>query len=321
MHNTRIEFIALNTKWWVDIFGKKDIDLAALRVQLESAAQDFTGKYSRFRSDSLIGRLNEGEELINPDVDLLKMVQLAERIRVLSNGSFNIGVGKILNSQGYDASYSFSDPKFKAEAPKKVSGTVFEVFDEQLIKLVPGAQIDFGSFGKGWLIDILAETLEEQGFKDYLINGGGDLRLTSKLGKKVRIYLENPLVNDEFIGFADVMNLSLAASAAKRRSWTLQNGKQYSHLIAADDPDTAITKVMGLFTQVPLDENSDTLVYSDFPWLKKFPTLLADLASTAYYVTTQANLKALQEYLSVAACWINDQGKYFATKDFQAEFN
>lgn len=58
--------------------------------------------------------------------------------------------------------------------------------------------IDLGGLGKGWLIDKLSDLLRNEGYKEFLINGGGDMYVSST--EKQECYIEHPRDTELVIG-------------------------------------------------------------------------------------------------------------------------
>jgi thiamine biosynthesis lipoprotein len=77
--------------------------------------------------------------------------------------------------------------------------------------------LDFGAVGKGYLVDLVAELLEQRGVGEYVIDASGDIRHHG--GNEQIIGLENPMDPSLAIGTAKLQNASLCASATNRRKW------------------------------------------------------------------------------------------------------
>jgi thiamine biosynthesis lipoprotein len=125
--------------------------------------------------------------------------------------------------------------------------------------------IDVGALGKGYLIDIVGQILEENGIHSYCIDAGGDIlhRNTDVL----RIGLENPENIDQAIGIALIKNQSLCGSAGNRRVWA-----HFHHII---NPHTLLSPRHILAT-----------------WVVGQTTILADGLATALFFVTPQDLLA-----------------------------
>jgi len=79
--------------------------------------------------------------------------------------------------------------------------------------------LDVGAAGKGYLVDIIGELLEEQGTIAYCIDAGGDILRKSMGNDTIRIGLEHPSDATQAIGVVELGNGSICGSAGNRRTW------------------------------------------------------------------------------------------------------
>ncbi|MBM6582226.1 FAD:protein FMN transferase [Microvirga sp. BT689] len=85
--------------------------------------------------------------------------------------------------------------------------------------------IDVGAAGKGYLVDIIADILRDEGFTSFLVDGSGDLLHAGD--DALRIGLEHPFNAGLAIGVAHLKDRALCASAVNRRAW----GDRLHHVI------------------------------------------------------------------------------------------
>lgn len=245
---------ALGTVWLVEIFDevtteKTDEAFGLIRLFLS----DFEAKYSRFKPASDISILNRTGQLENPDKTTILLLNLGQQFYKDTDGIFNILVGEYLLARGYDADYSFSP---KAEPVIIPSPLESLIISDSLITLTVG-QLDLGGYGKGFLIDRLAEYLQELGFQYFLINGGGDMYATSDHDNPITIYLEHPILTSTYIAETTIKNQGFAASSTHKRRWKVA-GQEYSHIIDTTEGQRKIVTdtngkpdTLGLYTKAP----------------------------------------------------------------------
>lgn len=233
-----LTFQALGTKWWVEVFDEVDSKaLEAAFGSLERFTREYEAKYSRFKSDSLISKLNQERKLENPDEACRTLLGYGKQLYLRTNTRFNMLTGHIQEARGYDASYSFT-----AHDPEKLTpGNPITdlLISEDKIELMYG-NVDIGGYGKGYLIDELVKLLQgEFSLHYFLINGGGDMYATSKNGEPIEIYLEHPTEPGKYIQKTTLINKGFAASSPFKRIWNTEN-KTYSHIITnANVPQVA----------------------------------------------------------------------------------
>lgn len=228
MHNHT--FQALGTQWWVEIFDETSNEvLENASNTLENFTRDFETKYSRFKSDSLISKLNRERKLENPDDECRALLGYGKQLYLRTNTHFNLLTGHIQEARGYDSTYSFTPH----EPDKLTPGNPITdlLISSEKIELLNG-NIDLGGFGKGYLIDELTSLLREQfSLQHFLINGGGDMYGTSKHGEPIQIFLEHPTKPSHFIHATTLKDQGFAASSPFKRVWN-SGDKTYTHIIS-----------------------------------------------------------------------------------------
>lgn len=226
------EIKALGTVWWIEIFT----EISATKKQaayddLLLFISNFENKYSRFKPDSLITKLNTTGSLENPDQMTINLLHKGQELFTKTDGLFNFLIGEILENRGYDANYSFT---IKETVNTKINALEDLVISPDLITLKNG-RIDLGGFGKGYLIDLIAKELKDTYELPYfLINGGGDIYATSDNDTPITIYLEHPTNLETYIGTTTLLNQGFAASSPHKRQWVVNNSK-YNHIVSPEN--------------------------------------------------------------------------------------
>lgn len=216
-----LEFDALGTHWWIELLG--GAWTPNTQKKIVRIIQEFHSDYTRFDDSSYIGRLNAQKYLTAPPKELRRMLECARDFHAQSNGVFNISVGGELARRGYGHT---GQGIITAEFWNEVKLTPGEI-------RIPGEiSIDLGGLGKGWLIDKISDTLGELGYAEYIVNGGGDLRVCS--AKPIEIALEHPYDPSLSVGTTKITCGALGVSSAAKRRWR-HGGVSQHHLI---DPRT-----------------------------------------------------------------------------------
>ncbi len=232
-------FEAIGTHFWIEIFDEiSETELEATKGRLEFLSFTFNQHYSRFRADSYVGILNEDRQLEYPSDECRALLLYGKQLYLRSHGTFNILSGHILEAHGYNASYTFTAIE-DADTLSVANPLTDLTITEAKITLTSG-NIDLGGYGKGWLVDKLADELKEHGIEHFLVNGGGDMYATSDAeGEAVTIYLEHPTSVGQYLIETTLLNQGFAASSPFKRRWK-SGDKTYHHIIAtADVPEIA----------------------------------------------------------------------------------
>lgn len=213
---TKFEFQAIGTGWVIDI--NQDISKDKRAILLDKIMERiavFDKDYSRFRKDSLVTEMSikAGEYILPPDSEI--MVSLYKKFFDITNGSVTPLIGQVLVDAGYDANYSFKQRPLS----KPLSWDEVMIWQYPLLTLKFPTLLDFGAGGKGYLIDIVSEIMEENGVKSYCVDASGDIRHRSMENKELRVGLENPTDKNQVIGVTKIIKESICGSAGNRRVW------------------------------------------------------------------------------------------------------
>lgn len=241
MQKFQLTLDALGTKWWITAFrGDQDVRIDALdrlvplpfedtlNGKILETIQTFESDYSRFRNDSYIGRLNAVHVVENAPQELIDMITFANTMFVDSGGIFDIGVGGALQKLGYGR----ADTRTREVVDKPLSeriqlqGTTIKTADITL---------DFGGFGKGWLIDKVARIILGHGFDGLIINGGGDMYI--QCTRPIMLPISSPTLKNVAVGYIEIRRGGFAVSSPSLRQWK-HGQKEAHHLI---DPRTNLS--------------------------------------------------------------------------------
>ena len=214
-------FGGTGTQWEIEIFSHATlIQIEYLSHIVKQKVQEFERVYSRFRPDSFVNTSLMQKGVVRLPSDAEKLFSLYKKLYTITNGLFTPLIGQVLVDAGYDAVYSLR-PK-KVHTPPAWEDVAEYSFPNILVH--KSALYDFGAAGKGYLIDLVAQLIVEQGFSEFCVDAGRDIRLFSS--KPVRVGLENPFNVEEAIGVATISKGSICASSGSRRTWD-----KYHHII------------------------------------------------------------------------------------------
>jgi thiamine biosynthesis lipoprotein len=220
------DYKALGTTWYIEVFGDFDPEhLMRARSDITHEILGFEEKYSRFKSDSLLNKLNRDNQ-VPYDTDLCNMLLQGEQWRAITGGVFDIAIKTRLEQRGYGTESGpivVHPPTSSFDSRVSSTGTHILWHSTQAI--------DLGGIGKGYLIDTLAGILKMRHAMPYfIINGGGDMYATSDHGIPIEVVLEHPIDVGTYIGKITLHDQSLCASSSYKRTW-IKGGVKYNHFI------------------------------------------------------------------------------------------
>lgn len=215
-----------------------DEDRARRGAEAASAeAWRIEATFSRYRDDSVIGRLNATTGVPQTvDAETADLLDLAHRCHQLSGGRFDITTGVLRHLWRFDGSDRVPSRK-QAKAMLGRVGWHRIVWDRPSITIPAGMELDLGGLGKEYAVDRVAERLAGQVNAAVLVNFGGDLRAcgTRRDGRPWRVGVERPGAPDAAALQLELSVGALATSGDARR-FLLRRGVRYPHLL---NPRTA----------------------------------------------------------------------------------
>jgi thiamine biosynthesis lipoprotein len=199
----------------------------------------FEAKYSRFRPDSLVSRINAaaGRAAVEIDAEMQGLLELCDMLHFMTHGILDPTALPLIQLWNYKA----ERPRIPAAAEiaaaralvgwKKVQRTPGRIFLPE-----PGMALDFGGFGKEYAVDVVAQLALDHGLPSALVDFGHDLRAIGTPPGRVawHIGLEDPRNPGSPAGSIGVVGRGVASSGDYLRCFTIE-GKRYGHIV---DPRT-----------------------------------------------------------------------------------
>lgn len=203
---------------------------------------DFDRRLSRFKPESEANRFREAEAgTYEISLEFARLLERADELRHLTAGRFDPAIAKLLETAGYDATYSLQ--------PKNETGS-FVLPEWHLsgttLKISGPITFDIGGIGKGYCIDKVAELLKSFGLRYFLVEAGGDAFGTTKAsGEPWRVALEYPGRPGIAAGLTFLTNSAIAASDTFRRRW-----QNWNHIVDAK-AGTPVASLIGAVAIAP----------------------------------------------------------------------
>ncbi|MEU2612594.1 FAD:protein FMN transferase [Micromonospora sp. NPDC007271] len=211
------EFTAIGTAWQIDT--ERPLPEQS-RQRIRSLAEDFDLVWSRFRADSLITRIAHAEgggrfEFPTRDAALF---DLYDRLVAATGGAVDPLVGRDLELLGYDARYTLIPDEAAIAGRRNRDAWVSDIHrNGTTITVNRPVVIDVGAAGKGYLVDLIAQTLLDADIDNFVVDGSGDMR--HRGSEPVVVGLEHPTLPGRVIGKVSLQDAALCASATNRRAW------------------------------------------------------------------------------------------------------
>jgi thiamine biosynthesis lipoprotein len=216
------------------------IDLAALESEIEAAFADVNGMMSTYLPDSEISRFNDLRSTDWHPVSgaFCLSVEKAQEISAETGGAFDITVAPLVNLWGFGPGEAVDEPPSDEAIAAMMESIGYDKLHTNcgapaLKKDVPELMLDMSAFGKGFAADRVATLLDQEGFKNYLIEVGGELRVRGRniKDKKWAIGIELPLTDQRRPHTRVLVTNTALATSGDYRNFFVSEGQRYSHTI------------------------------------------------------------------------------------------
>jgi thiamine biosynthesis lipoprotein len=297
----RHTFRALGTECMLHFMPENSTQATQFIVQATQWVEAFEARYSRYKTDSLISKINRhaGFEwtTLTPEDEVV--FGLCDSLHFLSQGIFDPTVLAVSRLWDYKANPPSVPTYHEVKSAMELVGWKKVERKPGKIHLPKvGMQLDLGGFGKEYAVDCVAEIAIQLGIDNFLIDFGHDIRVKGRAPTAPlwHIGLEDPAKPETCWNTVAITDRSIASSGDYLRYFT-HNNRRYGHIV---DPRTGYP--------VPVDGASVTIIAST--------CLEAGLyATTAFILGPEHGLPLIEAAYNTEGC-INLPPKIFKSSRF-----
>ena len=249
---------------------------------------------SNYKENSEIGiiNINNPTEQVISD-DLYEILSIAKEVELISEGFYNIMLGKVSSNLGFSPNFG--------KTLNQESASNYELKNNLLIKNSSN-WFDLSSIAKGYAVQKIHEYLIENNFFNHLIDIGGELIAYGKNNENPwNVGIQNPNTINEspvLILSNDILNFMAIATSGEYRNFLISNdGQKITHSI---NPKTLKSVKNNLLSVTVVHENSSTH---------------ADALATAFNVMGKDKALSVANNNNLAIMLITDSNEiYFSNK-------
>lgn len=101
-----------------------------------------------------------------------------------------------------------------------------------MVHIPENIQLDFWGIVKGYCVDRVRDFLRSKGYKNFLINAGGDIYVSGKISKTEScvIGIDSPLLDGELLASFELQDYSCSTSGTYKRNWT-RDEQKFHHIV------------------------------------------------------------------------------------------
>ena len=215
---------------------------ADLAEQIDAALDVVDLSMSTYKSESELSLFNRlpATETVAASPELWTVLQTSRQVWQQSAGAFDPTVGPLVDLWGFGPQMTNDRIPSDDEIAKALASIGYQYLvlnsDEQTISKALPLRLDLSAVAKGYAVDQVADLLEMLALPDYLVEVGGEMRVSglNPKGQPWRIAIETPDAMGQVDNIIALESAAIATSG-DYRNYFEKDGKRYSHSI---DPRT-----------------------------------------------------------------------------------
>lgn len=266
----------LHTPYHIKFESSKPLD-----AEIDKQLKYFYYLFNAFDSTSVISQVNRNED-VAVDTLFQRVFRKAMAVAELTDGAYDVTCAPLINLWGFGFSRKDSVTPEHIDSVRQFSGyRKVRLQGDKVVKEDPRLIMNFSSLADGTVCDMIAQMLEKEGVRNYLVEFGGEMRVrgVNPAGRHWRLGITKP--TDDSLGIQQDLEQIVSfprplgmATSGNYRNFYVKDGKRYAHTI---DPREGCP--------VQRDILSATIVAPD--------AMTADAFATAFMVLGSVEAKRL----------------------------
>ncbi len=240
----RLSGETMGTTFNITAIGE-DLDEAALAASVEQALAEVNAKMSNWDPNSEVSTFSASTSTdpVAISDEFALVLAAANDVHEKTGGTFDVTLGPLIELWGFGPRKPEDPVPSDADIQAALNGVgqarllTLDASAGTLAKSDPSVGINLSAIAKGYGIDAVAETLQDAGIEDYLVEIGGDLvtKGQNDQGEAWRIGIERPEAGSQSVQLIVSLDDRGMASSGDYKNFFEQDGVRYSHII---DPTT-----------------------------------------------------------------------------------
>ena len=217
------------------VVADDDAAVHAAAQEAMAEVQRIEAKYSRYRSDSVVSRINAAAgsgQATTIDAETAGLLAFANQLHRQSGGLFDLTSGVLRKAWDFRAGRVPAPGELEALRPLVDWRRV--AWDEHQLWLPEaGMELDFGGIGKEYAADRAQSVLAQAGLCRGFVNLGGDLRVLGPRadGRPWRFGVQHPREVGSLCASVQLRDGALATSGDYERFFITPEGRRCCHVL------------------------------------------------------------------------------------------
>ena len=245
------------------IIAETSLSSAHISKAMQRIDSEAKASMSIFDEKSLLSRVNSNQTDVI-DNHIIGNIELAAKINSLTP-RYDITVKPLVEAYGFAAKNPEAKPNIDSLI-QFVGFSKFHLEGNRIVKADPRLQLDLNSIAKGYVVDLIANWLDKQGSKNYIVEVGGEIRTKGVNAKGIawRIGVDAPFDNNNSPGehlqkVVQISNKALATSGNYRRFHYNAEGERISHTLNPQTGHSHTTTLLSATVIAPHCATADAL--------------------------------------------------------------
>ena len=272
-------------------------------------------RYEGMENLCTINELKDGaHRTVKVDERIMDMLLFSKEMYEKTGGEVNIAMGSVLSIWHNYREVGMKNP-WEAELPPMddlrdaalhtdINNLILDEENCTVTITDPKMTLDVGAIAKGYAVEMVARSLEEQGISGYVLNVGGNIRTIGPKadGTKWTVGIENSFEDqlDEkpYLAYLYIDGESVVTSGSYQRAYIVDE-KNYHHIIDGE-------------TLMPADQYRSVSVIC-------LDSGLGDALSTALFcMDIETGMALAQSIENVEVLWVFEDGREVRSDGFEA---
>ena len=261
---------------------------------------------SNWKEGSDIQKLNAaaGDHPVQVAPELRELLRTANQVSEWTSGKFDVTFGAMsglwkFDYQNEDA--TIPDPLEVARRRKLINYRDLKVNEQQGTAFLvrPGMVANLGGIGKGYAVDQARNILQSAGFRNFMIQFGGDMYVAGNAGDRPwRLGVQDPRGTDNHIFASIELSDSTFSTSGDYERFFIKDGRRYHHIIdpATGEPSIGCRSVTILAKSATIADGLSTGVFIMGPeagmaLIEKLPDVEGVIVSSKNVVLVSSGIK------------------------------
>ncbi len=194
---------------------------------------------SVFEKSSELNQLNLAKAFQKQKVsaELYLLLQASQQVYKQSNGMFDPTVGPLIELWGFGVNKEHKMPDDK-QIQKTLAFVGLDKIEllpnQEVMKTQPNLRLNLSAIAKGYAVDMVAKSLLDKGYKDFLVDIGGEIYAAGARNEKEQgwnVGIAVPSEKEYENSFAVTISNMAVATSGNYRNFYYIDGKKYAHTI------------------------------------------------------------------------------------------